>query len=240
MRGTGRRKSLIELLPRIRISIRPLVLIGGDVVLIPWLIDATKRVYTTYILDGRLPWHAADTPDQVSQEFNNYRTIQNRLLEKEAASKATNLRMPHALRVRPHRSSKFGLTIPGEIDLIVADLERSRIWVCEVKDVHSSFSASRMQRRVEKFTEDKRGFFDKLDSRIRAISANIHGALKLLGVSLDVESDWIVVPVMITREVEPAAFIPDVPVTFCLLDDLEQLLTLNDHPSLGYGWMTHW
>jgi hypothetical protein len=93
---------------------------------------------------------------------------------------------------------------------------------------------------VEKFTLAKHGFFDKLDSRIRAISANIGGALELLGVSFDVDSEWNVVPVIITREVEPAAFIPNVPMTFCLMEDLEQLLTLEDQPSLGYGWMTHW
>jgi hypothetical protein len=225
---------------RIRIATRPLVQIGDDIVLIPWQIDATKRVYATYMQDGRLPWHASETPDRVRRELNQYRTIQNRLLEKEAAQKATSLCMPNALNVFPHRALEFGLSIPGEVDLIVADLASSRIWVCEIKDVHSSFSASRMQRRVEKFTKSKIGFFDKLDSRYQAVCENIRGALDLLGVPSEDVGGWTVEPVIVTREIEPAAFVPDVPVTFCLLDDLDQLLRLNGRPSPGYGWMIDW
>lgn len=225
---------------RIRVATRPLLLVGDDVVLIPWLIDATKRVYMTYMTDGRLPWHESEIPDSVKRLFNRYRTIQNRKLEVEAASVTNELRLPNKSRVLPNQAAAVGLTIPGEIDLLVADPNRARLWVCEVKDVHAAFSASRIQRRVGKFTSGGGGFFRILDSKVRAIEDDIPRALRLLGVPYKSEVEWSVFSAIISRDVEPAAFVHKVHVSFCMIEDFDQLLMLETQPLPSYAWMTNW
>jgi hypothetical protein len=61
--------------------------------------------------------------------------------------------MPHAGNIQPNRAKQFGLNLTGEIDALAADPGRSRLWVCEVKDVSVTASPRTLASRIRKFTE---------------------------------------------------------------------------------------
>ena len=44
-----------------------------------------------------------------------------------------------------------GLSLTGEIGILVADPDRSTLWVCEVKDLSVAFSPSTMKTRASRF-----------------------------------------------------------------------------------------
>ena len=96
----------------------------------PWRIFAAQNTYANYLEDGRLPWHPDDLPKTVMEAFGHYRQIGNHALERAALEQANALGLPASINVTPAIAKAAGLTIRGEIDLLVADPTRQRIWVC--------------------------------------------------------------------------------------------------------------
>jgi len=107
-------------------------LAGDRLLILPWRVRVTQELYAASLLDGRLPWRR----DEVSPGFGRPPPLPqrpSRELELAAAAVARELALPHRANLDPHEARPFDLMIPGEIDLLVADISRSRIWVCEVK-----------------------------------------------------------------------------------------------------------
>lgn len=217
---------------RYRLATRPLVRFDGSLLIIPWRIMATQGVYARYLLDGHLPWHPSDIPKTVLDAFNDFRQVANRELEREASKVASDLGLPQKKNIHENMAAKFGLTLPGEVDLLVADPSRGRIWVCEVKDVSSTYSPSTLRHRLDKFLYDK-DYIGKLVNRVEAVAANPDAAARLLSIS-EPFPKWRVLPLMITRQIEPAAFVEDVPVTFTVLADLATTFQANVNPKHGH------
>ena len=214
-----------------RLAVRPLIRIGDDLLVLPWLVAAAQEIYGAYLSDGRLPSPAADMPKALQTALNQFRQMGNRQLERESADIIKEIGLPYRSNLDIHEAERAGVTIPGEIDLLVADSERSRIWVCEVKDVSAAFSPRTIRKRVDKFLDDEH-YVEKLLDRSRAIQKNPVEAARLLGVK-EASLPWRIIPLMITRQVEPAAFVLAIEVPFVVLDDLKSILLGDDDPGPG-------
>ncbi len=199
----------------------------------PWRIFAAQNTYANYLDDGRLPWHPDDLPKTVKDAFGHYRQIGNRALERAALEQAQALGLPGSINVTPVIANATGLTIAGEIDLLVADPIHKRIWVCEVKDIYTAVSPQTIQRRIDKFANPRAGFVKRLLTRQRQVAEHTSGALALLGVPGELEQ-WRVLPLMITRRVEPAAFAAGIRVPFVVIADLAAVLSAPNDPGNGH------
>jgi len=216
---------------RNRLTSRPLILFNDQLILMPWQIHASQGVYLRYLMEGRLPWHPADIPDSVRDAFNEVRQVANRVLERAADEIAGSLHLPHKRNIHENEAGKVGLQLPGELDLLIADSPRSRLWVCEVKDVSAAFSPRTIRDRIGKFLYDE-NYIGKLVDRVSAVRGNPAAAAQLVAAPA-APAPWRVLPLMITRTVEPAAFLKDVPVTFTVLDDLAATLQSDSDPVFG-------
>jgi hypothetical protein len=215
-----------------RLASRPLVLFNGQLILMPWQIRASQGVYLRYLLEGRLPWHPADVPDPVRNGFNEVRQVANRALERAADEIAANLQLCHERNIHENVAAACGLQIPGEIDLLIADAARSRLWVCEVKDVSAAFSPQTVLARIRKFLPEDEDYIGKLMQRATAVERNPAAAAGLVSAPA-AANPWRVIPLMITRTVEPSAFLDDVQVPFTVLDDLAATLQSDADPVPG-------
>lgn len=216
-----------------RIAISPIPVVGGRLLVMPWRIFAAQNTYANYLDDGRLPWHPEDFPKRVAQSFDHYRQIGNRALERAALEQANALGLRGSINVTPAIAKAAGLTIAGEIDLLLADPTRQRIWVCEVKDIYTAVSPQTIQRRIDKYTSSRHGFVRRLLMRQREVADDTSGALALLGLPGTFGS-WRVLPLMITRRVEPAAFVAGIGVPFVVIADLTATLSAPADPSSGH------
>ncbi len=217
---------------RHRLASRPLVLFNGQLILIPWQIRASQGIYLRYLLEGRLPWRPADVPDPVRNAFNEVRQVANRALERAAAEVAEKLQMCHKRNIHENDAAACGLHIPGEIDLLIADAARSRLWVCEVKDVSAAFSPQTVLARIRKFLPEDEDYIGKLVQRAIAVERNSAAAATLVNAPA-AANPWRVIPLMVTRTVEPSAFLEDVQVPFTVLDDLAATLQSDADPVPG-------
>lgn len=218
---------------RVRLTTRPLVQVDNKVIVVPWLIHATQGIYLRYLLEGRLPWHSTDIPKSVREAFNDYRQVLNRSLERLADTAVEKLDLPHKRNILERDAAALGLQLPGELDLLIADPARSRIWVCEVKDVSAAFSPRTIRNRIDKFTDDD-GYVNDLLAREVAVRNNPEAAAKLIAAPAP-NRPWRVIPLMVTRDVEPAAFKRDVSVTFTVVDDLPSVLLSEADPPFGHS-----
>jgi hypothetical protein len=218
-----------------RLAIQPLPFVDGQVLLMTWRIFAAQGTYAGYLDDGRLPWHPADLPDEVTNAFIRYRQIANHALEHAALDVAHQLSLPALVNVTPVVAATAGLEIPGEIDLLVADPESGRIWVGEVKDLYAAVSPQMMERRIDKFTDPgSDGFINGLGAKRDAVANNPDGALTLLNIPTGTQY-WRVLPLMVTRRVEPAAFVAGIGVPFVVVDDLAAVLLDTEDPVFGHA-----
>jgi hypothetical protein len=217
-----------------RLATRPLICPGDDrLIIIPRQIEAAQDIYAGYLMNGRLPWPPSEVPRAVSDAFNNYRNRQNRQLERQVLEILSSLGMPHEGNVMPNHAAKFGLRLTGEVDALAADPERSRLWVCEVKDVSAAASPRTLADRVRKFT-DNGGYINQLLRSHSEVKANPAAAARLLEVP-DPDRDWQVLPLMITRSVEPAAFVKNPAIAFVTSEDLIAVLQADTSPVTGHA-----
>ena len=128
----------------------------------------------------------------------------------------------------------MGLEIPGEIDLVVADAERQFLWICEVKDLSQAVSPTTMASRVDLFLDEKDGYVRRLLARHAAVAADVEAALRLLKIESPGEG-WQVLPLMVTRRVEPAAFASGVSVCFTPVSGLATILRDGSVSSADAG-----
>jgi len=209
---------------RYRLATKPLVRLGnGQILIIPRMIQHTQAIFAAYLLDGRLPWSATEVPAPVRDAYVRYRQTMNRQLQREAVSIVRNLGLRYKERVEPSDVLSLGLALPGEVDLLAADIERRKLWVCEVKDQSPGSSPSTIAIRLEKYLGPQ-GYIDRLLSKRDVITSSLRPSLIFLGVESDFDAPWRVLALMITRRLEPAAFAHGKPVMFTTIDGLEPVM----------------
>lgn len=218
-----------------RLAIRPLVSLGGDrLLLIPRRLEATQGVFSAYLLDGRVPWPPAELPQKVRDAFTDFRKSQNKQLERAVGAVLDQLHLPAKINIERHQAEAAGLQLEGEIDALAADPDRSRLWVCEVKDPTVAVSPSTMASRVSRFLKPS-GHVSQLLRNVRDVEASPAAWARFLDAP-DPDRDWRILLLMITRRVEPAAFVSNPAVLFVVLEDLATLIQADSEPAVGPVW----
>jgi hypothetical protein len=211
-----------------RLPLRPLPVVNGVVLIGPWIAHAALTVYVTYLMDSRLPPLRA-LPQHLLNLMQRRRQQQNNELEDEVSSIVSSLGLPHRFRFTQGDAVRAGVPArAGEIDMLVADVEHRRLWVCEVKDPEGAYSPPALFRHIRSFVKGD-GHVAKLLSKSNVIREHARQAAKACGIEADIS--WRVVPLLITRWVEPAAFIAHPKVAFTVLDRLAAVLGENVDPD---------
>jgi hypothetical protein len=206
-----------------RLATRPFVPVSEDeLLLMPWRIGMSREVYLSYYSDGRLPWPEASMDPRLTVALKGYRKRRNRELEDDVAEQLRLLRLPFMRNVNNRKPDRIGLTfLSGEIDALAADARSATIWVIEAKDVGVAFSPPELARKISSF-HDSDKYVDKLMRKVADIKKNPGAVAQSLGVHQP--GSWRVKPLMVTRHIEPAAFVPS-PVQFVTIDALSRVVS---------------
>lgn len=221
-----------------RISACPFVEAGeGFVWVLPWTAESSIRVLANYLSDGRLPWPNSALPTAVVSALETFRQAQNRELEDQVAAGLTDHGFIVRKSVKREKRAHYGLAaLSGEIDAICIDVERSRIWVIEAKDPTIPFSGRNIRRMVDDFHKPK-GYVSKLERKTREVEASASTLAAALAVP-EPERDWTVVPLVVTRRVDPAAFAVNPRLSFCVADDVVDIVGRDQLPCPGFHEQT--
>ncbi len=193
---------------RFRVTTRPLLQDwNGRIWVLPWRIGESHRIFVNYFLDHRLPWPETSLPSSVRRALSKIRTARNHALEDEVGRIAQEASLPARIRIaklpRDDHSS-YG-RLPFEIDAVIAEPSRRRLWVVEAKDLYAVFSARQMRDTVDEFLGE---FTEKVERKVAYCRNELPRVLHLLGIDSD-STEWQVRPIIVTRRLEPAAFARD-------------------------------
>jgi len=112
----------------------------------------------------------------------------------------------------------------GDIDVLVADPIRKRLWAIECKDLSGALSTAEVAREMtEHFREVGNTSVSKHSERVEWLAARPELALAELG--FDDASGWQLSGLIVTDRPAIAPFIDDVPFEVVAVDDLEDFLT---------------
>jgi hypothetical protein len=216
-----------------RLALRPLPVVDGQLLIVPWLAHAALGVHISYLSDSRLPYPREKLPDRVENVMQQRRQRQNDQLEEDVRAVVRELGLAHQFRFGRGDAATAGIAgLPGEVDLLIADAEHGRLWVCEVKDPQAAHSPLAIVRHIRLFTQE-RGHIDKLTNKVEVISNSPAAAAEACGITSS--GPWRVVPLIVTRWVEPAAFVANPRVAFTVPDCLASVLSADSDPALGPG-----
>jgi len=114
----------------------------------------------------------------------------------------------------------------------VADPARQRIWVCEIKDPESAFAPYTLRRHLERFTPGQAAAQTSCSPKhTRGGQPWCRGACLRVSEQLR----WRVIPQMITRRVEPAAFVRNLRIAFTVIADLLDVIDADEEPVPGHA-----
>jgi hypothetical protein len=219
-----------------RLGSRPLILLPtvdghARIRIAPRQVDAARRIFHNYLWAARLPW--PDLPPPVRQTLARWAQTNERAFEKIVASQAKQAGFNHYRpALTPPKAARHRLAIPGEIDLLLADPDRRRLWVVEAKYPHVPYGPDRVFFEIEDFHggvgsgrsikgESRRGgkhYVDTLLAKTQAVRDDVAAALGAVGVDVDDRlEDWEVWPLMVTPHPVAAAFVADPRVLFVTL-----------------------
>ncbi|WP_409463463.1 hypothetical protein [Amycolatopsis sp. GA6-003] len=216
-----------------RVLTSPFIASGDKVWVLPWTAGASRKVVLNYLEDGRLPRPHAALPDAVNDVLNTFRQEQNRGAEKEcrAALEATGLIVRSS--VKPEKKNFYGISkLTGEIDTLCIDPGKSRIWVVEVKDSYTPYSAHQVRQLFDRFAKPGK-YVDRLLAKVADIEYSCETLAAALGIH-DPRREWTVLGLMVTRHLEPAALATDAKTPYCLLSDVATVVTHSDIPKPGF------
>lgn len=216
-----------------RVGLRPLLLVGGEILVSPWLAEATVGIFATYLADGRLPYPTDAVPVTVRKALESRRQSSNTQLEEAVADLAMAAGLPHRLRFDQGEAARAGIPgLTGEIDLLIADTDTMRLWVCEVKDPFMAFSVSTVKRRMSKFTRPN-GYIAHLLAKAAVVERHAAAAAAACGALAT--TNWRIIPLLVTRWVEPVAFISNPQLAYTVPESLAAVLIRDTDPNPGFA-----
>jgi hypothetical protein len=213
---------------RTRPLTHPLITDGEHLLVLPWLLHAAREAYAAYLDDGRLPH--PELPDPVGKALTRHRQQLDQRLEHDVRQAALAAGLPHRFRLLEKTAAQLGVPgLTGEIDLLIADPGTHRLWVIEAKNPTGAVAVHALQQHIKKFTTRYR---DKLLSKAATVAQYPARAAAACGV--EDEHPWRVLPLMVTRTVEPAAFLADPRIPYTTADHLTTVLTHPTDPEPGW------
>lgn len=210
----------------------------------PRQIDAARRIFHNYFWAARLPW--PNLPRQVKQALTTWAQTNQREFEKIVVSRIRQAGYRHArASLLPHKAAQRGLTIPGEIDVLLADTDQHRLWVIEAKYPNAPYDAARINHEINDFhgpamspTIDRRAhrgrkaYVDALLAKRQAVQDNPSAALALVDVDVNhSRSNWEVRALMVTPYPVAAAFVDNPRVLFSPAAELADVLGTDESGS---------
>lgn len=131
-------------------------------------------------------------------------------------------------RLLEKTAAQHGLPgLPGEIDLPIADAATARLWVIEAKNPEQGVAVHHVFQHVQRFGRHR----DKLLAKTAVIGD--HAAAHLCGAAGHLA--WRTVPLLVTRTVEPAAFLTGPQVACTSADHLAAILAAPSDPLPGWN-----
>lgn len=216
-----------------RVGLRPLLAVGDEIVVAPWLAETTVRIFANYLADGRLPYPSGAVPAAVERGLESRRQASNAELEELVGALVRRIGLPHRLRFDQGDAARAGIPgLSGEIDVLIADSATMRLWVCEIKDPYLAFSATTVKRRMTKFTRPN-GYIATLSKKAEIIER--HAAAAAAACGSPVAAGWRIIPLFVTRWVEPVAFISNPKLAYTVPESLKTVLTARDDPRPGFA-----
>lgn len=214
-----------------RVATRPLIPVDDRLVwVLPRRAQVTQRLISTYLADSRIPW--PDLPPAVLRMAERHRKKNDAEIEDRASDICRSTGLIVRQNVTARCARRQGLYWPdeaGECDVLAADPLRRRLWVIEAKNPHNTVSARRLSSAIREFHKQD-GHIDKLYRRRDVVQADTKGVARFLRQPPD---GWTVHAVIVSPNVEPAAFVPNPRACFVCLDDLAELLTSESGATPG-------
>ncbi|MER6116164.1 hypothetical protein [Streptomyces sp. NPDC001743] len=229
---TGHPHPYTEVERRPRTFTHPLIDHNGRLLLLPWLLTTAAALYGSYLDDGRLPH--PDLPAPVRDALRRHRQLLDQRLETDVEDVARTAGLPHRARLLEKTAAQHGIPgLPGEIDLLIADPTTGRLWVIEAKNPEQGVAVHHVLQHVQRFGR----YRDKLLAKTAVIRDHAAAAAHLCGAGP--HPAWRTVPLLVTRTVEPAAFLTDPQVAYTTADHLVAILAAADDPLPGWNGPGH-
>ncbi|MFJ9574551.1 hypothetical protein [Streptomyces bacillaris] len=225
---TGHPHPYTEVERRPRTLTHPLIDHNGRLLLMPWLLTTAAALYGSYLDDGRLPH--PDLPAPVRNALRRHRQLLDQRLETDIEDVARTADLPHRARLLEKTAAQHGIPgLPGEVDLLIADPATNRLWVLEAKNPEQGVAVHHVLQHVQRFGR----YRDKLLAKTAVIRDHAAAAAHLCGA--DGRLTWRTVPLLVTRTVEPAAFLTDPQVAYTSADHLPTILAAASDPLPGWN-----
>ncbi|MFE5566625.1 hypothetical protein ACFQ68_16685 [Amycolatopsis japonica] len=236
-----------------RLATRPLIGLSAigrpeRLLLLPRQAAASQQIFANYRIAARLPWPHRSLPPELKASLAELARFRQRQFEHEVTEAARRQGLRH---LRPGllkaKAAKHGLDIPGEIDLLAADIRTKQLWVIEAKntqppfsidytfydlrDFHGARDNTRTHAKQRKAPE--KAYVGKLLAKTAAVRSQLAAALNATGVDTNPEG-WTVLAVMVTPDPSVAAFVNEPRVPFARVAGLERLLSGETPPIPGF------
>ncbi len=141
---------------RNRLLARPIVALDEDTYVIsPQLCLASGKRFFAYLEQGILPWSTPRPPRAVDAALADYRSIQNKELERHVSSLLTNSGYRVVDRIKRTDPQRLGLKhLSGEVDIVAAKEGDPNVWLIEVKDPSDVYASAEIRRSLDRFYMD--------------------------------------------------------------------------------------
>lgn len=237
-----------------RLATRPLLALPGaggqrQILLMPRRVAATQHIFANYALGGRLPWPPRSLPQAVVAAYDAWQQARQRAFEFHLEEIVRDRGFTHYRRgLREKPAAKLGIRIAGEIDLLLADELRRRLWVIEAKNGQVPFGLDQVLYEVTafhgvdresappgrfRFKTPERAYVGKLLKKTDDIHEHLPAVLAMFGIDDD-PGLWQVIPLVVTPNPVAAAFVAEPTVAFTCPDPLPPVLMAADLPAPGY------
>lgn len=216
-----------------RLATRPLIDLGsGHLLIAPRGAGQSEEIIIGHLTDFRSPWGSSG-PEKMRSELARLREARNVRFEREmeaALADATALTLRRNLK---QGSSLGGWTLEREVDLIVVDGRRHRLWIVDVKDPTVPFAPNQIGRSLTRYYAEDGHVPKVLGSVARARPHAESVAAELLVENPGVE--WDVRGAIISRRIEAAAFVEEPGLHFMTHLTAAETLDADVLPDADYG-----
>ncbi|MFD7552166.1 hypothetical protein, partial [Streptomyces sp. NPDC059816] len=163
---------------RTRPTTHPLIGHGDHLLIAPWLIHTARQLYATSLADGRLP--RPDTPKKATNLLDRHRQQHNNRLETDLAQAVSGAGLAHRANLDTKPAAAAGIPgLTGEIDLLVADPARRRLWVIEAKNPHRTIGVHHTVRHVGDFITYRGKLLAKAQCRVSDFMSESHDRCRI-------------------------------------------------------------